>query len=87
VRSGALPGYGWLTTGTPPSRVTTRPSPTSRRSVRFCLACPRWAIGAAWLVESMKVAKWVMSSASADRSGPNSAIQHPGPTPGTPLET
>src|SRR5665811_2558517 len=28
-----------------PSRVTTSPRPTSRRSPRFCLAWPRWAIG------------------------------------------
>jgi len=33
----------------PPARVTTRPSPTRRRSDRFCFALPRWAIGAAVL--------------------------------------
>src|ERR1035437_3129913 len=55
-----------------PSRVTTRARPTSLRSPRFCLACPRLAIGARSLAESMNVAKFVMSSASPDRSKPNS---------------
>src|SRR5674476_1208576 len=55
-----------------PSRVTTKASPTRRRSFRFCLAWPRWAIGARSLALSMKVAKFVMSNASPDRSRPNS---------------
>src|SRR5674476_928890 len=55
-----------------PSRVTTKASPTRRRSPRFCLAWPRWAIGARSLALSMKVAKFVMSNASPDRSRPNS---------------
>ncbi len=54
----------------PPSRVMTRPSPTSRRSVRFCLALPRCAIGALPLPVSMKVAKLVMSSATELTSRP-----------------
>jgi hypothetical protein len=36
--------------------VTTSPSPTRRRSLRFCLALPRWAIGAMSFVESIYVA-------------------------------
>src|ERR1035437_8106091 len=55
-----------------PSRVTTSPRPTSRRSPRFCLGWPRWAIGALSWVLSMKVAKFVMSNARPDRSRPNS---------------
>lgn len=38
--------------------VTTRSSPTRRRSLRFCLALPRAVIGARWLAESMNVAKF-----------------------------
>ena len=57
----------------PPSRVTTSPRPTSRRSVRFCLALPRCAIGALPLPVSMKVAKFVMSSATEWVSSPNRA--------------
>ena len=55
----------------PPPRVTTRPRPTSRRSARFCLALPRWATGARPLPVSMKVAKFVMSSATELVSSPN----------------
>ena len=57
----------------PPSRVTTRPRPTSRRSARFCLALPRCAIGALALPVSMNVAKFVMSSATELVSSPNRA--------------
>ena len=57
----------------PPSRVTTRPRPTSRRSERFCLALPRWATGALALPVSMKVAKFVMSRATELVSSPNRA--------------
>ena len=39
-----------------------------RRSVRFCLALPRCAIGAFWFAVAMKVAKFVMSSATLDTS-------------------
>ena len=45
--------------------------------MRFCLALPRWAIGAWSLPESMKVAKLVMSSTSPDRSRPNSVTIAP----------
>ena len=55
----------------PPSRVTTRPRPTRRRSKRFCLALPRWASDARVLVESMKDAKLVMSSAREEMSSSN----------------
>jgi hypothetical protein len=41
--------------------------------VRFCLAWPRWAIGAFSLPESMQVAKLVMSRATDDSPRPNSA--------------
>jgi hypothetical protein len=51
--------------------VTTRPSPASRRSERFCLALPRCAIGALPLPVSMKVAKFVMSSATDEQSSPD----------------
>src|SRR5271169_626593 len=54
----------------PPSRVTTSPSPTSRRSLRFCLALPRCAMGALPFAVSMNVAKLVMSSATEDTSTP-----------------
>src|SRR5664279_1662754 len=57
----------------PPSRVTTNPSPTRRRSDRFCLALPRCAIGALSLPVSMKVAKLVMSRATELVSSPNRA--------------
>src|ERR1039457_5230781 len=55
----------------PPSRVTTRPRPTSRRSERFCLALPRCATGALPFAVSMNVAKLVMSSATDDTSTPD----------------
>ena len=54
----------------PPSADTTRPRPTIRRSARFCLEWPRWAIGARSFAEAIQVAKLVMSSTSPDRSTP-----------------
>ena len=68
----------------PPSRVTTRPRPTSRRSERFCFALPRCATGALPFAVSMKVAKLVMSSATDEQSSPmrstiRSAIVAAGP--------
>ena len=56
-----------------PSRVTTSPRPTRRRSVRFCFALPRCAIGALSLPVSMKVAKLVMSRATELVSRPKRA--------------
>ena len=47
---------------------TTSPSPTIRRSFRFCLEWPRWAIGARSLAESIQVAKLVMSSTRPEQS-------------------
>jgi hypothetical protein len=49
-----------------------RSAPTSRRSDRFCLALPRWAVGALPLAVAMKVAKLVMSRATDEQSSPNS---------------
>ena len=40
--------------------------------MRFCLACPRWTIGAFGSRLSMSVAKFVMSSASPDTARSNS---------------
>src|SRR5665811_4462 len=57
----------------PPSRVTTSPRPSSRRSERFCLDLPRASSGAASLVESTQVAKFVMSRATDEVSTPYSA--------------
>jgi hypothetical protein len=54
-------------------RVRRRGSPTNRRSNRFCLALPRWANEARVLVEPMKEAKLVMSSAREERSKPKTA--------------
>ena len=39
-----------------------------RRSLLFCLECPRFAIGARSLAESIQVAKFVMSSTRPERS-------------------
>ena len=41
--------------------------------MRFCLAFPRWAIGARWLPVSMKVAKFVMSRATEEQSTPDAS--------------
>lgn len=54
--------------------MTTRPSPTSRRSLRFCFALPRCAIGAFAFAVVMKVAKLVMSSATEETSTPLTSI-------------
>ena len=48
-----------------------------RKSARFCLEWPRWAIGARSLAEAIQVAKLVMSSTRPDRSTPKS-LDHPG---------
>ena len=39
-----------------------------RRSARFCLEWPRWAIGARSFPESIQVAKFVMSSTRPEQS-------------------
>ena len=39
-----------------------------RKSLLFCFECPRFAIGARSLAESIQVAKFVMSSTRPDRS-------------------
>ncbi len=61
----------------PPSTETTRPRPTRRRSVRFCLEWPRWAIGARSLAESIQVAKLVMSSTRPGQVDPE-GVDHVG---------
>jgi len=71
VTSGLSPGWACQVSGIPPSRVTTSPSPASRRSPRFCLALPRCASGARPFAVAMKVAQFVMSSATDDTSTPD----------------
>jgi hypothetical protein len=46
---------------------TTRPRPTRRRSVRFCLACPRWATRKFKRLKDKWVRAWAWLSAIIQR--------------------